>query len=78
VEDDISIDSEILLVIDFVNLKMTQSFRNAHRGMMYVRLFIKLSVHTYINIYIYIVLLKKLSHSCKFNKKNQLISPRLQ
>jgi hypothetical protein len=36
---DVSVDSETLLVIDFVNLKIkpTQSFRGAHKGRMCVR-----------------------------------------
>jgi hypothetical protein len=39
---DVSVDSETLLVIDFINLKIksTQSFKCAHRGRMYVRVFI--------------------------------------
>jgi hypothetical protein len=34
VEDDVSVDSEVLLVTDFVNLKIkpAQFFRCAHRG----------------------------------------------
>jgi hypothetical protein len=41
-EGDVSIDSETLLVIDFVNLKIkpTQSFRRAHRGRVCVYTFI--------------------------------------
>jgi hypothetical protein len=39
---DVSIDSDALLVTDFVNLKIksTQSFRCAHRGRMCVSVFI--------------------------------------
>jgi hypothetical protein len=31
VVDDVSIDSEIILMTDFVNLKLVQYFRGAHR-----------------------------------------------
>jgi hypothetical protein len=39
---DVPIDSETLLVTDFMNLKIksAQSFRNAHRDRVYVRMFI--------------------------------------
>jgi hypothetical protein len=42
VRDDVSVDSETLLVTDFVNLKImpAQSFGDAHRGRMCVRVFI--------------------------------------
>jgi hypothetical protein len=47
----------MLLVTDFVNLKIkpAQSFRDGHTGKMYVRVFIEVSAHTYINIYVYTV-----------------------
>jgi hypothetical protein len=56
---DISVDSETRLVTDFVNLKikLAQSFEYADRGKMCV--FIELSTHTYMSIYIYTVFLKK-------------------
>jgi hypothetical protein len=38
---------------------------------MYMCLFIKLSDHTYINIYVYIVLLKKLSHTAASSTKKK-------
>jgi hypothetical protein len=46
VGDDVSIDSESLFVTDFVNLniKPTQSFRCAHINMMYLHVFIGMSV----------------------------------
>jgi hypothetical protein len=52
----------LLLVTDFVNLKIkpTQSFKDAYIGMMYVRVFIEVNTHTYMNIYICIVFIKKL------------------
>jgi hypothetical protein len=62
VGDDISVDIEAFLVTDFVNLKIkpAQSFRCAHRGRVYVHVFIGVSVHTYMSIYVCTVLLKKI------------------
>jgi hypothetical protein len=50
VGDDIPVDSKILLVTDFMNLKIkpTQSFECAHRDRVYMRAFIGVSAHTYI------------------------------
>jgi hypothetical protein len=52
----------MLLVTDFVNLKIksAQSFRCVHRDRMYVHVFIRMSAHIYISIYIYTVFLKKI------------------
>jgi hypothetical protein len=49
---DVPVDSETLLVTDFVNLKIksAQSFRGAHRGRMCVRMFIGMSAHTRMSI----------------------------
>jgi hypothetical protein len=60
---DVPVDSETLLVTDFINLKIkpTQSFECAHRDKLCVRVFIGVGAHTYMNIYIYIVFLKKVS-----------------
>jgi hypothetical protein len=46
---------------DFENLKIKSAryFRDAYWGRMYVCVFIVMITHTYINIYIYIVFLKK-------------------
>jgi hypothetical protein len=57
VEGDAPIDSELLLMTDFINLKIksAQYFRCVYRDMMCVRVFIEMSAHTYINIYIYTV-----------------------
>jgi hypothetical protein len=65
VEGDVPVDSEALLVTDFVNLKIkpTQSFRGAHRGRIYVRVFIGVSAHTYMSICVCTVFLKKKSSS---------------
>jgi hypothetical protein len=63
VRDDAPVDSDVLLVTDFINLKIqpTQSFKCAYRGRMYMHVFIGVSTHTYINIYVYTVFLKKSS-----------------
>jgi hypothetical protein len=52
---------------DFVNLKIksAQYFRGAYRGRMCVRIFIEISDHTYMSIYVYIVFLKKIHVSNK-------------
>jgi hypothetical protein len=57
---DVPIDSEALLVIDFVNLKikLTQSFGGAHRGRVCVRVFIKMSAYTCMSICVCTVFLK--------------------
>jgi hypothetical protein len=58
---DVSVDSETLLMTDFMNLKIkpTQSFGCAYRGKMYVDVFIEMRTHTYMNIYVCTVFLKK-------------------
>jgi hypothetical protein len=58
---DVPVDSETLLVTDFVNLKikLAQSFGCAHRGRMCVHMFIRVSTHMCISIYICTVFLKK-------------------
>jgi hypothetical protein len=56
---DVPVDSEALLVTDFVNLKMAQSFRDANRGKECLRVFIGVSTHTCINICVYTVFLTK-------------------
>jgi hypothetical protein len=60
---DVSIDSDALLVIAFVDLKikLIQSFECAHESRMCVRVFIGVNDHMYISIYIYTVFLKKLT-----------------
>jgi hypothetical protein len=61
VEGDVSVNSEMILVIDFVNLniKSTQFFGSAHRDRMCVRVFIGISADTCITIYVCIVFIKK-------------------
>jgi hypothetical protein len=57
---DVSVDSETLLMTDFMNLKIksAQSFRVAHRSMMYVRVFIGVSAYMCMSIYVYTTFLK--------------------
>jgi hypothetical protein len=49
---DVPVDSETLLVTDFVNLKISpaQSFGGAHRSKMYVHVFIGVNNHTCMTI----------------------------
>jgi hypothetical protein len=51
----------MFLMIDFVNfkIKLVQSFRDAHRGMMCIYMFIEVSTHMCISICVCIVFLKK-------------------
>jgi hypothetical protein len=58
---DVPVDSEALLMTDFVNLKIkpAQSFESAHRGRVCVRVFIGVSTSTCMSIYICTVFLKK-------------------
>jgi hypothetical protein len=60
---DVPIDSDTLLVTEFVNLKIkpAQSFRGAHRGRVCMRVFIGVSAYTCINICVCTVFLKNLS-----------------
>jgi hypothetical protein len=59
---DVPINSDALLVTDFMNLKIkpTQSFGGAHRDKMCVRVFIGVSARTCMSICVCIVFLKKL------------------
>jgi hypothetical protein len=61
VTGDVPVDSEVLLVTDFINLKIkpTQSFGVAHRGRVCVRVFIGMSAHTCMSICVCSVFLKK-------------------
>jgi hypothetical protein len=67
VRGDVTIDSETLLMTDFVNLKIkpAQSFRDAYKSMVCVRVFIGVSAHTYMSIYVYTVF-----HKIFFKKRN--------
>jgi hypothetical protein len=55
---DVPVDSDVFLMIDFVNLKIkpTQSFRGAYKSKM--RVFIEVNTRTYMSIYICSVFLK--------------------
>jgi hypothetical protein len=57
----VPIDSEAILVTDFVNLKSVQSFEGAHKNRMYMHVFIGMSAHTCMcmSIYVCTVFLKK-------------------
>jgi hypothetical protein len=61
VRDDVFIDSDTVLVTDFVNLKIksAQYFRCVHKCIMYVHKFIGINALTCRIICIYIVFLKK-------------------
>jgi hypothetical protein len=58
---DVPVDSEALLVTDFMNhkIKSTQSFGGAHRGRVCVRVFIGVSARTCMSICVCTVFLKK-------------------
>jgi hypothetical protein len=70
VEDDISIDSDALLVTDFVNLKIksAQSFRGAHMDRVCMYILIGVSAHTCISICICTVFLKKIGTAAFVSK----------
>jgi hypothetical protein len=60
----VSVDSEALLVIDFVNFKIksAQSFEGAYKDRVCIHVFIEVSTHIYIYIYIsmFILYFKKM------------------
>jgi hypothetical protein len=60
---DVLVDSEALLVTDFMNLKikLAQSFGGAHRDRVCVCVLIGVSASTCMSIYVYTVFLKKKS-----------------
>jgi hypothetical protein len=57
----VPVDNETLLVADFVNLniKPAQSFGGAHKGRVYVRVFIGVNAHMCMSICICTIFLKK-------------------
>jgi hypothetical protein len=74
VRDDIPIDSETLLITDFVNLKIksTQSF--VLKVLIEVEcacVFIEMSAHTYMNIYVCTVFLNKSADAIIFSSTKQ-------
>jgi hypothetical protein len=58
VGDDVFVDSETLLVTDFMNLKIkpAQSFRGTNRGRVCVHVFIRVGARTCMSIHVYTVL----------------------
>jgi hypothetical protein len=63
VGDDVPVDSETLLVTDFVNLKIkpTQSFGGAHGNRVYIRVFIVMNYHMYLSIYVCTIFFLKIT-----------------
>jgi hypothetical protein len=61
VRDDVPVDSETLLMTDFINLKIksTQSFRCVHRDRVCIRVLIEVSARTCMSIYVCTVFIKK-------------------
>jgi hypothetical protein len=61
VGDDVPVNSDAFLVTDFINLKIkaVQSFRDAHRDSVYVRVFIGVSAHMCMCICVCHIFLKK-------------------
>jgi hypothetical protein len=57
---DVPVDSDALLVTDFMNLKIkpAQYFRGAHRGRVCVHMFIGVSARTCMSIYVCTAYLK--------------------
>jgi hypothetical protein len=67
VESDVSVDSEALLVTNFMNfkIKLVQSFGDVHRGRVCRRVFIGVSTHMCMSICIYTIFLKKIRRLLK-------------
>jgi hypothetical protein len=57
----VPVDSDLFLVTNFVNIKIkpVQSFGGAHKGRVYVHIFIEVSAHMYISICVCTMFLKK-------------------
>jgi prephenate dehydrogenase len=51
---DVPVDSDVLFMTDFMNLKIkpVQSFRNVHKNRVSIHVFIGVSAHTYMSIYV--------------------------
>jgi hypothetical protein len=71
---DVPVNSETLLVTDFVNLKIkpAQSLEGAHRDRMCVCMFIRVSVHTCMSICVCIMFLKKTPHYFHFAQPDHM------
>jgi hypothetical protein len=74
---DVPIDSETLLVTDFVNLKIkpAQSFGGAHKCKVYVRVFIRVNARACMSIYVCTVFLKKMGFPCCIFPKKMFRQP---
>jgi hypothetical protein len=76
VEGDVPIDNKALLVTDFMNLKIksAQSIKYAYRGRMCMRVFIEVSAHTCMSIYICTEFLKNIfiNHLATKEKETKL------
>jgi hypothetical protein len=77
---DVPVESETLLVTDFVNLqiKSTQSFRCAYRNIRCIYVFIEMSNIIYISTYIYTVAQKKIIPDCRCKPICNLTSRRAE
>jgi hypothetical protein len=49
---DVTVDSESFLMTDFMNLRIKQSFKYAYRNRIYTHVFIKMSNHIFMSIYV--------------------------
>jgi hypothetical protein len=58
--DDVSVNSETLLLIDFTNLKIkpTQSFKSGHKDKLCIYVFIEINTPTYITTSVFTVFVK--------------------
>jgi hypothetical protein len=76
VEDDVPVDSEVLLVTDFVNLKIkpAQFFRCAHRGRVCVLIFIEVSARTCMSILFVLCFSKKILKVPKYLKLSFILT----
>jgi hypothetical protein len=65
VRNDVSINNETLLVTDFVNFKImsAQFSGGTHRGNVCMRVFIRVSAHTYMSICVCTIFLKKITET---------------
>jgi hypothetical protein len=80
VGDDVSVDSETLLMTDFVNLKikLTQSFGCAHEDKVCVHIFREVNTGMCIRIYVCIIfLIKKYSRFCETRSTKHGVLPNL-
>jgi hypothetical protein len=68
---DVSVDNEVLLMTDFVNLKIkpAQSFKCAHKDRVCIRMFIEVITYMCISIYMCTVFLKKVGLEVQFDNK---------